>query len=119
VALIDAYEGDDIPPQLQDDAFFQSLRRKIAADGVAVLNLSVADELEAMLEQRFRATFAEVACARTRWGGLVLFGRPPPGLASAQELRRRARQQGPKLEPSFDLLQTAMKAQERCPYQPR
>lgn len=115
VALVDAYEGDDIPKQLQAVEFFQSLRGKMAPNGAAVLNLSVADAIEQTLEKRFRATFAEVSCVRTRWGGLVLFGRPTEGLPSTEELRRRARQQSKTLNPSFDLLRTAMKAKARCP----
>ena len=114
ISLIDAYEGDDIPDQLQRQEFFQSLKGKMATDGIAVLNLSVSDAIERTLEGRFRKAFPEVRCARTRWGGLVLFGRPEPGMPTMAELLVRAEQEGAHLKPSFDLVETAKKTRRRC-----
>ncbi|MBW2528548.1 MAG: fused MFS/spermidine synthase, partial [Deltaproteobacteria bacterium] len=114
ISLIDAYEGDDIPDQLQRPEFFRALHGKTAADGVAVLNLSVSKRLERVLEARFRNAFGAVMCVRTRWGGLVLFGRPEGEMPTIAEVRVRAEQEAQHLRPSFDLVATAKKLRGSC-----
>jgi spermidine synthase len=113
IALIDAYEGNDIPKQLYSPAFFQSLAKKIAPGGVAVLNLSVSDALEHTIERRFRAAFAEVRCARAQWDGLELYGRPSRGMPTAEAVREQAR--ASTLGTSFDLEEVAGRVGDHCP----
>lgn len=119
LALIDAYEGDEIPKHLYSPAFFQSLAKRMKPSGVAVLNLSVSDAIERVIEQRFRAAFAEVRCARAQWDGLELYGRPTKGLLTAAQLAERAKAVVPVLKPSFDLAEVASRVADRCPPQHR
>jgi len=114
LVLLDAYAGDDIPEHLADAVFFEAIKQKTAEQGIVVLNLAVSRATEAMIERRFRESFAEVQCARTSWGNLVLYGRPTPGMLPSRELRRAAVKLAKATLPSFELIEAASHVHGHC-----
>jgi spermidine synthase len=113
--FLDAYSGHGLPQHLTTTAFYRTVAGKLTSGGVALANLVVAPEPEAELEQRFRAVFPHVHCARSATGAhLALIGATRP-LRNPKELELRAQQLSVRQDPSFDLAAEARRVAERCP----
>jgi spermidine synthase len=80
VVLLDAFSGDGIPPTLSTPAFFGDVRRVLADDGIAVLNIALVTRDDAAgITARFARAFpACVVVHSRREDNLVVFGARHP-----------------------------------------
>lgn len=111
--LLDAYGAEDPPPELISQEFFRRVAAKLTADGVAILNLSVDEDIEQVVSERFTAVFDTTVCVRTLDEcNLVLFGRRTP---LPPQLVREAGRFDTRRRLGFDLAAAAARLRPTCP----
>jgi spermidine synthase len=70
--LLDAYAGDDIPAELASEAFFRSVRRRLAPGGVVGINISELDGEGMKVARAFGAVLDLFDCRQTPIDGNTL-----------------------------------------------
>ncbi len=67
VIFLDAFSGEDMPPQLSTPTFFKQLRHILTDDGVLMVNVAlVSDRDAATIIERLTAVFPDCSWARAR-----------------------------------------------------
>lgn len=77
--FLDAYGADTVPQPMTTRVFFETVRERLTARGILVVNISVKEAIEEMLVDRLVSVFPDNACLRTPDDSNLVFfaGREP------------------------------------------
>jgi spermidine synthase len=113
--MLDTHTGEGLPERLATPEFFDTVKSKLTALGVAVLNVWDEGDRERLIEKRFRATFPKTTCIRTSDGfNLVLLGKASGTMPERDALVTAASRFTSDLGLSFDLAKAAEELRTEC-----